>query len=446
MQISFNLAGFCTPSDISNEGTRFILSKFRPANHGHEHVTLRIQNPHTTDVYVSARHSMSTTIDGNHWLVKPQSVWLISIPQEFGLDEASQIAHTAFEIISTSPIKINMINSIQSLFDKSTGIFPYPELGRRYTIITQCRAAHTYSKVHIVSSSVITNVQIKLPGESQTHFLMLDGKNFHGGDKINVDLGQYSLLQLTSQESLSGTTISSSDIVSVFAGCDFSYTHYLTSQNTDQFYHNFEHIVDDTRLGRDFDFVPFEECNMTAIAPFGNTTILLSVNDSCEVNTLMNDAELGETYIFPGSVVTVHSNNPILVSVDAGRNFFTFLTPREQGIFKTSFCGYASMPVKFLIYGKQECTPNFWINSELMEIGKDIFEQYCYDENTRCFFTSRMYMTTLPCYTFKNDCGAFSGSVQTHMAGSAEREESLGNAMLIMSPVSTLQRQKHHSS
>lgn len=399
---------------------------------------LLIHNPHSKEVNVSARHNLTTTINGDEWTIASTEVARIHIPPAFGLDNASQFANTGFELVSTSPIKVNMINTIQSLTKESTGVFPYVELGLRYSILTRCRTVHTYSKVHIVSSAVKTYVQVKLPGEKHTHILTLDGKSFYGGDEINEDLGEYSVLQLTSTNSLSGTTILSSDIVSVFAGCDFSYTEYSKSQNTDHFYHNFEHIMDDTRLGRSFDYVSVEECNVTVVAPFGNTTIAISVNDSCEVHSLVNEEELHEMYFPPGSVITAYSNNPILVSVDAGREFYTLLTPQEQGISKTSFCGHEHMPVKFLIYGIDACAQHFSLNSHLMELDVDIFKHTCYEDNKRCFFTSRTYVTTLPCYTVLNNCGIFSGIVQidTGKLGGGMKEESLGNAMLIIPPVS----------
>lgn len=419
---------------IANVGTSFILASVRYNSLTDEKLRIFLYNHNATEsATVNAGHSLKVSISGDQWTVGPRSSKYIDVPMEYGMNKSSQQTRKGFKLISSIPIKVRMIN-IAQLMTGFNLVFSYEELGNQYHVITPCEnQTYMYKQVHVVSGDDNTDVEVVLAGNHTTPILTFESQVYYGGQSIQVELDQYAVLQLVSVWDLTGTKITASNPVSVFSGCDYdSSTAALQSQNPSDVYHHTEQVVDMGRLGRHFDFYSMQESKMIITASQDHTLIMININGVCENIKLEAGATIIDT-VQMNSLVTIYSNNPILVTTGSDLSTYRYETPREQAISNTNLCVDFSGMVRYYLIVSSNCTNDFLVDGIPLDIGYYFSECFNYNNGSEiCFLLSPLFNSPLGCFLIENSCGVFSG----RLIFESGKEEMAGNDMKLIAPVS----------
>lgn len=420
--------------DIANVGTRFILASVRYNSLTNEKFRILLYNHNTTEsATVNADHSLKTSISGDQWTIGPKGSEYIDVPIEYGMNKSSQRTQKGFELFSTIPLKVRMVNAAPLMTDFNL-VFPYEELGNQYYVITPCgNQTYVYKQVQVVSGNDNTDVEVVLAGNHTTPILIFNSQVYNGGQTIRVDLDQYGVLQLVSFRDLTGTMITASHPVSVFSGCDYdSSSAALQSQNPPDVFHHTEHVVDIGRLGRHFYFYSMEESEMIITASQDHSLIMININGVCENIEL----EAGDTIIDTvqmNLLVTIDSNHPLVVSTGSDVSTCRYETPREQAISKTTLCVDFNGMVRYNLVVRSNCTNDFLVDGLPLDIGQYFSECFSYNNGSElCFLLSPFFHSPLGCFLIENTCGVFNG----RLIFKSGKEEIVGNDMNFIAPVS----------
>lgn len=420
--------------DIANVGTRFILASVRYNSLTDEKFRILLYNHNTTEsATVNADHSLKTSISGDQWTIGPKGSEYIDVPIEYGMNKSSQRTQKGFELFSTIPLKVRMVNAAPLMTDFNL-VFPYEELGNQYYVITPCgNQTYVYKQVQVVSGNNNTDVEVVLAGNHTTPILIFNSQVYYGGQTIRVDLDQYGVLQLVSFRDLTGTMITASHPVSVFSGCDYdSSSAALQSQNPPDVFHHTEHVVDIGRLGRHFYFYSMEESEIIITASQDHSLIMININGVCENIEL----EAGDTIIDTvqmNLLITIDSNHPLVVSTGSDVSTCRYETPREQAISKTTLCVDFNGMVRYNLIVRSNCTNDFLVDGLPLDIGQYFSECFSYNNGSElCFLLSPFFHSPLGCFLIENTCGVFNG----RLIFESGKEEIVGNDMNFIAPVS----------
>ncbi|XP_062585384.1 IgGFc-binding protein-like, partial [Saccostrea cucullata] len=206
--------------ELGSRGHSFLVSFIQSHNKGNEtNRTIVVTSETDFNLTVSLPESQTSSLisvyshrNGNITM-KKLDVHYSLVPFYFTPEYKAIIIHTS---VPTSVLSYHDYISSSG----STTVFPIDKLSTSYIISTATPAHYTLdSGSHFTVASIKDNslVTIKFTTDHDINIL-LQGRNYGRGDTFHIILNKYQTFQIGIKADMSGTTITSSNPIAVFAG------------------------------------------------------------------------------------------------------------------------------------------------------------------------------------------------------------------------------------
>lgn len=251
--------------------------------------------------------------------VNPADVAMVELPQTLSL-ERSGVHPKGIAVSCNSTVTLNGLNTCPYSTDGFLAI-PNNHLGRKYYAFTVSPQGKAASQIAVVTFTDNTEVRLELSSYSESTDVIYNGLTFQPGDTIVQTLDAYECLLVQSKGDLSGTLITSSELVACFSGNDKTKISRLRYVNKD---HLVMQLPPINSWGQRFAVVPTPvrtKGNHIYVMASENDTLLTfnckntntDISRNLSLSVPMSEGNMNEAWINSLEYCYIETNKPVLV-------------------------------------------------------------------------------------------------------------------------------------